>query len=96
MKLNGKQKRYLRAMANTLKAVCHVGKEGISDALIDSIDQALEAFELVKVHCLKTIPTDMDELTFDIAMHTHSEVVQRIGKTIVLYRPSKEKIITLP
>ena len=44
----------------------------------------------------KYCDTDFDELAFDLAMYTESEVVQKIGRTIVLYRCSKEHLITLP
>ena len=51
--------------------------------------------ELIKIKVLKTAPEDVEEIAFDLAMNTESEVVQRIGRTIVLYRrnPDKQGII---
>lgn len=94
--LSGKQKRYLRSMAQTQRAMFQIGKEGLSDNLINTVDNALETHELVKIKFLKTVTEDRDETAFDLAMHTHSEIVQTIGHTIVLYRRAKEPKIILP
>lgn len=94
--LTGKQKRFLRALANQQRAIFQIGKEGLSYNLSNSVSDALEAHELVKLSVLKTCDTDLKELSFDLAMNTHSEVVQTIGRTIILYRASKEKKILLP
>ncbi len=91
--LTGKQKRYLRSLGNTRKALFQIGKEGLSLNLIDTVKDSLEAHELVKISVLKTCSTDIKELSFDLAMNTKSEVVQIIGKTFLLYRSSKEKKI---
>ncbi|MFV0479501.1 MAG: ribosome assembly RNA-binding protein YhbY [Anaerorhabdus sp.] len=94
--LNGKQKRHLRALGNTQKALFQIGKEGLSINLFDTIKDSLEAHELVKISVLKTCSTDIKELSFDLARNTKSEVVQIIGRTILLYRVSKERRIELP
>ena len=85
--LTGKQKRYLRALATKERAVFQIGKEGLSHNLFKTVSDYLEAHELVKVSVLKTCDTDFDELAFDLAMYTESEVVQKIGRTIVLRFP---------
>ena len=94
--LTGKQKRYLRGLAQTQPAIFQVGKEGISDNLIDKVDDALRARELIKIRLLKTVAEDPEEFAFDLAMHTKSELVQMIGHTIVLYRKAREPKILLP
>ncbi|MCI6271464.1 MAG: YhbY family RNA-binding protein [Erysipelotrichaceae bacterium] len=94
--LNGKQKRFLRGLGNLEKAVVIVGKDGLSYNLIDSTINALNARELVKVSVLKTFDDDIDTLAFDLAMHTKSEVVQQIGRVILLYKKSKNPKIVLP
>lgn len=94
--LSGKQKRYLRSLAQNEQALFQVGKDGLSDNLIETVDKALAARELVKIKFLKTIPEDPKEIAFDLAMHTKSELVQMIGHTIVLYRKAKEPKIQLP
>ena len=94
--LSGKQKRYLRALANDLNSTFQIGKEGLSDNLIQTVDDALRTHELVKIKLLKTVSDDVDEIIFDLAMNTKSEVVQKIGRVFVLYRKAKEPKIILP
>ncbi len=94
--LTGKQKRYLRSLAETQPAIFQIGKEALSDNLIDTVDKALEARELIKIRILKTAPEDTKELAFDLAMNTRSEIVQIIGRTLILYRRSREHKIILP
>lgn len=96
MILNGKQKRFLRAEANHLKAVVMVGKDGVTSNVISSLNDALQAQELVKVSILKTCDQDINEITIELMKDTNSELVQTIGKTIILYRKSKEPKIILP
>jgi RNA-binding protein len=88
--LTGKQKRQLRGLANKLKALFQVGKEGVSFNLFNTISDALEAHELVKISVLKNCPTDVREIAFDISSNTNSEIVQIIGKTIVIYKESEK------
>lgn len=78
-----------------LKPLFQVGKDALSDNFIRMIDNALRARELIKIKVLKTAPEDIEEIAFDLAMNTESEVVQRIGRTIVLYRhnPQQPKIV---
>ena len=60
------------------------------------MDKALEKRELVKISVLKTAPEDIEEMAFDLAMNTHSEIVQIIGRKIILYRRSENPVIILP
>lgn len=94
--LNNKQKSFLKAQANSLKAIFQVGKDGCTYNLFKTVDDSLTAHELIKISVLKTCPSDVREVAFDIAASTKSEVVQIIGRTIILYRPSKERKIQLP
>ena len=94
--LTGKQKRYLRSLAVNEKALVQIGKDGLTDNIIESIKQVLKAKELVKISILKSCETNMNEILIDILAMTSSELVQTIGKTIVIYKPSKERIIKLP
>lgn len=94
--LNGKQKRYLRSLANGLKPVFQVGKEGLTDNLYESIYLNLQANELVKVSLLKTCEVDVNEAAIEICAHTASELVQTIGRTLIFYKASKDKKIILP
>lgn len=94
--LTGKQKRYLRSLGTSLDPVVLIGKEGLNDNLIESAKLVLEKRELIKVKILKTCPTDTEEVIFDLAMHTRSEVAQVIGRTFLLYKKGKEPKIVLP
>ena len=94
--LNGKQKRFLRSLALNERAIFQLGKDGLSDNYIEQINNALGARELVKISVLKSGPSDLKEGSFDLARLTKSEVVQIIGRTIVLYRKGKSPKIILP
>ena len=94
--LTSKQKSYLRSLAQTEPALFQIGKDGLSDNLIQTVDDALRTHELVKIKLLKTVSDDVDEIIFDLAMNTKSEVVQKIGRVFVLYRKAKEPKIILP
>lgn len=95
--LTNKQKKYLRGLGNTRKSLFQIGKDGLSYNLFNTVSDSLEAHELVKVNVLKSCTEDFEELTFDLAANTHSEVVQVIGRTILLYRRSKKHpVIEVP
>lgn len=95
--LSGKQKRYLRSLAVNEKALFQIGKDGLSDNLYISLKEALKARELVKISVLKTCEVDINEIEIELCAHTSSELVQKIGKTIVLYkRNAKDPKIILP
>jgi RNA-binding protein len=95
--LTGKQKRYLRSLAHHLDPIFQVGKGGINDHLIRHIEEALEARELIKVSVLNNSQEEARDIAPELAEKSGAELVQVIGKTIVLYKESKEnKTIELP
>jgi RNA-binding protein len=94
--LNSKQKSALRSLGQTLKAVVLVGKEGMSVNLAASLEDSLEAHELVKVSVLKSCPATVNEIALDLSSATRSDIVQIIGKTVLLFRQSDKKKIELP
>lgn len=95
--LTNKQKKYLRSMAHHLDPIFQVGKGGVNDHLIKHIGEALEARELIKVSVLNNCTEDSDEVAQALAAGADAELVQRIGRTIVLYKESKDhKKIELP
>ncbi|MBQ1625256.1 MAG: YhbY family RNA-binding protein, partial [Erysipelotrichaceae bacterium] len=51
---------------------------------------------LIKVSVLKTCELDMNEIAVELCANTGAQLVQKIGKTLVLYKPSREKKILLP
>ena len=95
--LTGKQKRYLRSMAHHLNPIFQIGKGGVNDQLITHIKEALETRELIKVSILNNNDEDRNELAQEISGCSGAELVQVIGKTIVLYKESvNHKEIELP
>lgn len=95
--LKGKQTRYLRSLAHHLNPLVQVGKSGISGNLLEQVDLALEAHELIKVTVLETSPLSRDEVGRVLVEETGAACVQMIGRLVVLYRPStKEAKIHLP
>ncbi|WP_028611337.1 ribosome assembly RNA-binding protein YhbY [Paenibacillus harenae] len=95
--LTGKQKRYLRSMAHHLQPIFQVGKGGTNDHLVRHIEEALEVRELIKVSVLNNCLDDPKEIGAEVAADSGAELVQVIGKTIVLYKESKDnKKIELP
>ncbi len=93
--MTGKQRAYLKSLANTTETILQVGKSGINDNLIKQVDDALEAREIIKLHVLDTAPVTAKEAMNELAEKTGSEPVCAIGKRFVLYRESvnNKKII---
>jgi RNA-binding protein len=95
--LTGKQRSFLRALANEVDPIFQIGKGGLNDNMITQFNDALEARELVKVSVLKNSLEDTKELCNEAARLTGAEIVQIIGKKFVLYKEStKNKVIDLP
>jgi len=89
--MTSKQRSYLKGLAMNLDAIYQIGKSSLTPEFTIGIDEALEARELIKISVLNNCLDDPKELAATVAGRTHSEVVQVIGKKIVLYRESKEK-----
>ena len=89
--LTAAQTRFLRGQAHDLKAMLQVGGKGISDSLVAEVELALEHHELIKVKVAGQDRDARDAMIDDLATRTGAALVQRIGHTAVLYRPSKDK-----
>lgn len=95
--LTSKQRAFLRAQANSLEPIWYAGKGGLTEAMVRQGDDALTARELIKGKVLESAPASARETAEALAAATHSEVVQVIGRTFVLYRKNlKEPKIVLP
>ncbi len=95
--LTGKQRSFLKGIANNLDPIFQVGKNGITENFIKQIDDALEKREIVKVKVLNNSLLDATEVASEVAEKTNAEFVQSIGNKFVLYRESKKnKKIILP
>ena len=95
--LTNAQTRFLRGQAHGLKAMLQVGGKGISDALVAEVDGALEHHELIKVKVAAEDRDVRDAMVQELAQRAGAALVQRIGHTAVLFRPSKDnRRIVLP
>lgn len=94
--LSGKQKRHLRALGHSLKALIQVGKKEVDQALLAETNIALDHHELIKVKLLESCMLDKNEAAELLAEGCRAEVAQILGRTILLYRPAKEPVIVLP
>ena len=95
--LNSKQRAALMRMASHVTPIFQIGKASLTPEIVQAVDLALEKRELVKLSVLKNCADDPKELAEMIAERTRSQVVQVIGKKIVLFRVSKKKpVIQLP
>ena len=95
--LTGKQKRFLRSEAHHLDPIFQVGKGGVNEAMLVQIGEALEKRELVKISILQNNEDDKHDVANQLAEGTYAELVQLIGHTVVLYKPSvNKKRIELP
>lgn len=88
--LSGKDRAALRAEAHHLTPAVHVGQQGLSPTLVQSLDDALRTRELVKVQLGRQVELSAKEAARSLAEATGSAVVQVIGKTVTLYRENPE------
>ena len=97
MALTGKQRAYLRSMANTLPTVLYIGKEGIGPATIKEAYDLLNARELIKCAVQDTAPLSAREAAGELCEKTGADPVQTIGRRFVIYRRrDKDPEIVLP
>ena len=88
--MTSKQRAYLKGLAMNLDPCLHVGKDSLTPGVTEAVLEALEANELIKVGVLKNCMDDPREIAEILADRTHAEVVQVIGKKIVLYKQAKD------
>ncbi|MEF9938815.1 MAG: ribosome assembly RNA-binding protein YhbY [Clostridium sp.] len=97
--MTSKQRSYLKGLAMTMDPIFQIGKSSLTPEVTAAVAEALEARELIKINILKNCADDGNELAAMLAERTRSEVVQVIGKKIVLYKQAKDekkRKITLP
>ena len=97
--MTSKQRSYLKGLAMTMDPIFQIGKSSVTPELTAAIAEALEARELIKITVLKNCLDDGRSIAEVLAERTRSEVVQVIGKKIVLYKPAKyeaKRKIVLP
>ncbi len=91
MALSSKARAALRAECNQLQATVHVGKDGVTQQVIQSLDDALRTRELVKIALNRTAGVSVKAAAHDLAAALGAEVIQMIGKTATLYRKREDR-----
>ncbi len=96
--MTSKQRAYLKGLAQTMDPIFQIGKNSLTPENTAAIREALDKRELIKVSVLNNCMDDPAELAQMVAGRTRSQVVQVIGKKIVLYKEGKDdkKKIILP
>lgn len=96
--MTSKQRAYLKSLAMKMDPIIQIGKSSLTPELTKAVEEALTARELIKISVIQNCLDDPRSLADMLAERTHSQVVQVIGKKIVLYREGKEdkKKILLP
>ena len=96
--MTSKQRAYLKSLAMKMEPIIQIGKSSLTPELTKAVEEALTARELIKISVLQNCMDDPRGLADMLAERTHSQVVQVIGRKIVLYREGKneKKKIILP
>ncbi len=96
--MTSKQRAYLRSLAMNISPVIQIGKNGLTPELTESVNEAFNTKELIKLAVLQNCMDDPRQMAEILAERTKSVVVQIIGKKIILYKEGKDdnKKIILP
>lgn len=88
--ISGKQRSYLKSLAHDLKPIINIGKNSLTDEVIEAIDEALEKRELIKIKILNNNLDDNDEIVDEVIERLDCEFVSRLGNIFTIYRESKK------
>lgn len=89
--MTSKERSYLKSLASNVEPSFQVGKSSLTPEVTAAIAEAFNTKEIVKIAVLKNCFDDPKEIAAMVAERTHSEVVQVIGRKIVLYKENKDK-----
>ena len=89
--MTSKQRAYLKGLAMNLEPIFQIGKSSLTPEVTEAIGEAFNTKELIKITVLKNCMDDPNEIAHMLAERTHAQVVQVIGKKIVLYKEGKDK-----
>ncbi len=92
--LTGAQRQSLRGQAHSLKPLVQVGHEGVTDAVLDALDEALLAHELVKVRL--HAPVDKRADAASLAEGARAALCGLVGHTVILWRPREDRPSIVP
>lgn len=90
MTLSSRERAELRGEAHHLTPLVHVGHQGLTDALFQTLDDALRTRELVKVALAKTTDVSAKDASHQLAERMGADVVQTIGRTCTLFRENPD------
>ena len=90
--MTSKQRSKLKSIAANLSPVTQIGKSGITENLLNTLSEALEAREIIKVNVLQNAEADADTIAQNVAELLGAEVVYVIGRKAVFYRRSSRKV----
>ena len=85
--LDAKHRQALRGQAHALKPVVIIGAHGITDGVLAELEVAIHAHELVKVRLPQVSHDERDDMIRTLSTTSHADVVGRIGRVLILYRP---------
>ena len=88
--MTSKQRAYLKGLAMNIEPVFQIGKSGLTPEVTEAVDEAFNTRELIKLAVLKNCVEDPREIAEMLGERTKSQVVQVIGKKIVLYKESND------
>lgn len=88
--ITGRQRSYLKSLANTLRPTLQIGKSGLTDGVFLQLEELLENEELVKITVLQNSPEEAKDMVEEILERTGSEFVSQLGRKLVIYRRAKE------
>lgn len=89
--MTSKQRSYLKGLAMSIDPIFQIGKSSLTPEITNAVAEALNARELVKITVLKNCQDEGKSIAAVLSERTHSEVVQVIGRRIVLYKQAKEE-----
>lgn len=94
--LTGKQKGYLRSLAQPLRSIMQIGKNGITENFVENFNNALDSHELIKVSILQNCQESKAELVEILCNESNCESVQVIGNQLIFYRHSQKENLENP
>ena len=89
--MTSKQRSYLKGLAMNIDPIFQIGKSSLTPEITNAIAEALEARELIQITILKNCADDGNSIASILSERTRSEVVQVIGRKIVLYKQAKDE-----
>ncbi len=88
--LNNNQKRQLKTLGAKLTNKYQVGKNGLTPTLLDMLEKAIVAHELIKIDVMKAVDTPVMEVALDLSSSLNADIVSVVGRTILLFKINKE------